>query len=122
MKMFDIVDSITFIYKGVLEVFTELDGVEFVLERLHPGSCLNYRAFFREDQMEVSVRCLENCQLYNLTQDAFEKVLEDSHRSKKNLMIHKVQMFSQKKEFPLDYILKTPSILIDRSISHKMHH
>ena len=88
-KRFDPIEAIIFVNQGVLEVFTEVDGSEFVLDRLHPGSCLNYRTFFREDSMDVNVRCLENCKLYYLTHDIYDKVLSDSQRSKKNLDILK---------------------------------
>ena len=94
IKKFDPIKSIIFLAKGILEVYTEIDGNEFVLERLHPGSCLNYRNFFQEDFMEANVRCLENCQLYYLTQNIYDQVLEDSQRSKKNLDIFKVRSFT----------------------------
>ena len=93
IKRYEQIESIIFVAKGVLEVFTEIDGIEFVLERLHPGSCLNYRSFFRQDIMEANVRCLENCKLFYLTQEIFDQVLIDSQKSKKNLEIFKMKLF-----------------------------
>lgn len=58
----DEIDSILFIYSGELEVYTELGEIEFIIDRLYAGSCLNHRSFFhKDDQMNVSVRCKENC-------------------------------------------------------------
>jgi len=37
---------------------TEFEGNEFVLERLTPGTILNYRNVFTDDQMQASVRSL----------------------------------------------------------------
>jgi len=39
-----------------LEVYTEFEGNEFILEILNPGSILNYRNVFTDDKMEVEVR------------------------------------------------------------------
>ena len=45
-----------FVVNGVLEVYTEFEGNEFVIEKLKPGSILNYRNIFTDDKMKVKVR------------------------------------------------------------------
>ena len=45
---------------GCLEVYTEFEGNEFVIEKLKVGSILNYRNVFTDDKMLVSVRSHEN--------------------------------------------------------------
>ena len=41
---------------GCLEVYTEFEGNDFVLEKLKPGSILNYRSILTDDRMQVKVR------------------------------------------------------------------
>lgn len=52
----DAVECVMFIVNGNLEVYTEFEGNEFVIEILKPGSILNYRNGFVDDKMLVNVR------------------------------------------------------------------
>ena len=74
LKVSDQADSIIFVERGELEVFTSFEGNEFVLERLAKGAVINYRSFFLEDLMHVNVRCATSCNLVRLTQSALDKV------------------------------------------------
>ena len=40
-KQYEKADKIVIVLNGVCEVFTEMEGNEFVIERLHPGSVIN---------------------------------------------------------------------------------
>ena len=57
IREYDNCDQIIMIYSGTVEVYSEFEGNEFVLEKLGQGSILNHRAFFMEDLMYVNVRC-----------------------------------------------------------------
>ena len=39
-------DTLFVLQRGIIEVYTENEGKEFVLERLYRGSIINYRTFF----------------------------------------------------------------------------
>jgi CRP-like cAMP-binding protein len=52
----DPIDKIIFVVNGFLEIYTEFEGNEFIIETLTPGSILNYRTVFTEDKMQVQVR------------------------------------------------------------------
>ena len=52
----DDIDKIIFVVSGCLEVYTEFEGNEFVIEKLKPGSILNYTNIFMDEKMQVSVR------------------------------------------------------------------
>jgi CRP-like cAMP-binding protein len=67
LKVSDQADSIIFVERGELEVFTSFEGNEFVLERLAKGAVINYRSFFLEDMMHVNIRCATSCNLLRLT-------------------------------------------------------
>jgi CRP-like cAMP-binding protein len=56
MKEEDPIDKIIFVVNGNLEVYTEFEGNEFIVETLVPGTILNYRTIFTDDKMKVSIR------------------------------------------------------------------
>lgn len=43
-------DELYFLQNGIIEVYTEFEKKEFVIERLFKGSIINYRTFFMEDR------------------------------------------------------------------------
>lgn len=61
LKEFSNANSLLFVEYGVVEVYTFFEGNEFIIDRLHSGSVINYRSFFMEDLMYVNLRCKENC-------------------------------------------------------------
>jgi CRP-like cAMP-binding protein len=56
-KEYENADKIVIICKGTCEVFTTMEGNEFVLERLEEGAVINSRAMIIEDLMYVNIRC-----------------------------------------------------------------
>ena len=71
IKYGDNADSLIFLIHGEIEIYTECEGNEFILERLHPGSIINYRTFFLEDLMYVNIRCSYHCKILRLTRNKF---------------------------------------------------
>jgi hypothetical protein len=57
-----------------VELYTYFEGHEFVIEKLHKGSVLNFRAFFMEDQMHVNVKISKTTILLELDAESIEKV------------------------------------------------
>ena len=51
--------SVMFIERGCVEVYTSFEGNEFVLDRLYPGSIINYRAVLFQDFVYVNYRAKE---------------------------------------------------------------
>ena len=49
-------DELYFLQSGMIEVYTEFEKKEFVIERLFKGSIVNYRTFFMEERGTVSLR------------------------------------------------------------------
>ena len=58
LKRGDDTTSFYIVEHGCLEVFTEFEGNEFIIERLPTGSVLNYRVVFTEDRMMVNIRAM----------------------------------------------------------------
>ena len=75
IKQFDVSNSLLFVESGVIEVYTELEGHEFIIERLYSGSVINYRSFFMEDIIHVNFRCKETCQVLELDQQCFQNIM-----------------------------------------------
>jgi CRP-like cAMP-binding protein len=71
----DLAKSLVFIDHGVLEVYTEFEGNEFIIDNLHPGSCINSRAFLMEDTMSVNIRVKEHCKLMQLSKETFLDIM-----------------------------------------------
>ena len=69
-------NTLYFVEDGIVEVFTRFEGTIFVLEHLHKGSAINYRAIFMEDQMSVSIRCHTECKLFKLSYDKLNDVIQ----------------------------------------------
>ena len=57
IKVNDYFDKIVFIERGCIEVYTEFEGNEFVIERLGPGAVINQKGFFVDDKDSVNMRC-----------------------------------------------------------------
>lgn len=72
-KELSLADRLLFVEVGVVEVYTESEGNDFVLDRLYSGSVINPRAFLLEDLLHVSIRCggKEGCGVLELTLAAF---------------------------------------------------
>ena len=47
----DEIDKIIFVVNGSLDVFSEFEGNEFIIDKLKPGSILNYRNILTDDKM-----------------------------------------------------------------------
>ena len=66
MEVKDNIDSIYFIEEGIIDVVTYFEMNEFVIDRLGPGSVINYRAFFLLDQMYVNLKALTEVKILAL--------------------------------------------------------
>lgn len=58
----------------MVELYTEFEGNEFILERLPSGSIINQRVLFMEDLMYVNIRAskAEGAHILELDKDGFE--------------------------------------------------
>ena len=53
LELDSMIDSIYFVEQGTVEVTSEFEANEFIVDKLGPGSAINYRAVFLKDQMYV---------------------------------------------------------------------
>ena len=66
LREYEPVTSIFFIEFGEVEVYTECDGHEFIIERLKAGTCINAYSFMALDQMYINIRSKNSTQLLEL--------------------------------------------------------
>ena len=84
----DHANSLLFVEAGVLELYTNFEGNEFIIQRLYRGSALNSRAFFMEDLMYVYVRCAKNSIILELEQKTIESIKSQHQDFEKSIMAY----------------------------------
>jgi signal-transduction protein with cAMP-binding, CBS, and nucleotidyltransferase domain len=68
--------SLFFLQKGIIEVSTRFEGLDFVIERLFRGSVLNYRTFFMEEGAAVQLRFGKASIMQELPYTEMQKLLK----------------------------------------------
>jgi CRP-like cAMP-binding protein len=68
-------NKIIIVVSGILEVFTNFEGNEFIIESLEAGSILNFRNLFTDDLMQVNVRTVTNVQTLELSEDKLREIV-----------------------------------------------
>ena len=106
-----------FVEYGVLEVYTEFESNEFVIEKLQSGSCINFRSFLMEDSMSVNIRCKETCQVLMLSKETLVRIMNQHEPFKKKILLYQNKLLVKNNKYPMDYIIKTPDILRNRKVS-----
>lgn len=48
---------------GEVEIYTEFEGNEFIIERMFKGSFINVKQFLLEDINQVYIRCATFCKI-----------------------------------------------------------
>ena len=83
-------NALYFIEEGILEVFTKFENNEFVLDTLHKGSAINYRAFFMQDSMYVNFRCQTDAKLLCLSHQKIKELIQkyDDNPFGRDLLIY----------------------------------
>ena len=119
LKEYSSVDSLLFVEYGLVEVFFEIEGNEFIVDNIHSGSVINYRSFFMEDIMHVTMRCKANTKILELSKKTFSKIREENPAFETRILMHQNYILKWNKKYPLDYIINIPEDMRDRKISNK---
>lgn len=100
-------DSLIFIEDGILEVYITLEGHEFILEKLHRGSVINFRAFFMQDTMYVNIRCQRYTKLLVLDQAKMNEIQNkyEGVSFSNKILSYQNKILKKEQKFPLDYIM-----------------
>lgn len=108
-------DSLIFIEDGILEVYITLEGHEFILEKLHRGSVINFRAFFMQDTMYVNIRCQKYTKLLVLDQAKMNEIQNkyEGISFSNKILSYQNKILKKEQKFPLDYIMSIQSKVED---------
>ena len=104
MKEYSNANSLMFVESGMIEVFTEFEGNEFLIEKLYPGSVINFRAFFMEDLNYVNMRAVKFTRILELTHDIMEKIKTENQTFNKKVTLYQNKILKIGTKYPLDYI------------------
>ena len=106
-------DELYFLQSGMIEVYTEFEKKEFVIERLFKGSIVNYRTFFMEERGSVSLRFAAPSVLKVLSKEKMNFLIE-KHPSLGNIFNkYKLKIIKDSKAIPLDYVMALPKKITD---------
>lgn len=103
----DKVESIFVVLSGTLEIYSEFEGNEFIIEKLHRGSVLNYRTIFNGEEMHVGVRATENTYLLELSLEKLTEIRESNKIYGQKVTMWENQMLRIGMTNPLDYMVGT---------------
>ena len=78
-----LVEEIYFIEEGIVEVTTEFEMNDFTIDRLGPGSVINYRAVFLKDQMYVNMTALTDVKILSLPLETLMDLVSKHGQSQK---------------------------------------
>ena len=79
----DLVEEIYFIEEGIVEVTTEFEMNDFTIDKLGPGSVINYRAVFLKDQMYVNMTAMTEVKILSLPLDTLMELVAKHGQSLK---------------------------------------
>ena len=74
LRELDDTDALFIVEHGCMEIFTEFDGNEFIIDRLPAGSVLNHHVVFTEDSMVVNIRAVCPTYILTLHENDFEEL------------------------------------------------
>ena len=103
----DETDKLFIVSHGALEIYSEFEGNEFLIETLNEGSVLNYRVLFTDEQMYVNVRCKCGTHLLELSLDKLKEIRAGDKNFDKKLMLFENQLLRKSFKIPLDYMMSS---------------
>ena len=113
LKPGDDTTSLFFLQDGLIEIFTKTEsGDDFVLEKLFPGSVINYRTFFLESDAMVYFRFGRDSYCRELPFSTLKDLLNKHSELKREFNMYKQKtMLQSQTGIPLDYIMVMPKYL-----------
>lgn len=104
LKEFDPTEALYIIESGEVEIFLEISGEEFVLERLGQGSVINHRVIFLEDVMVVNIRATKPTFVRFLFEDDINQFKIGDDELIRIIGLYESNLMKRGTSYPLDYI------------------
>lgn len=109
-------DELYFLQSGIIEVYTEFEKKEFVIERLFKGSIVNYRTFFMPSAGMVNLRFAAPSVLKVLSQDKMTQIVTKNRDLNTIFTKYKLKIIKETTSIPLDYVMTLPKKITDQLI------
>lgn len=97
-------ERIIIVNSGVLELFTEFEGNEFIIERLEKYSIINGKNIFLEDFFYCSARCQTPCVTLELPEEQLWRVAAELPCFERQLKKLANRLLRKVNKYPLDFI------------------
>ena len=109
-------EELFFLESGIIEVYTEFEEREFILERLFKGSIINYRTFFMMDKGSVNLRFGNASVLKALHKKKMDSLCEKYDQLNQIFNRYKLKIIQSGRSIPLDYVMALPKKITDQLI------
>ena len=107
-KTGDDASTLLFVLDGVVELYTEFEGMFFLLEKLFRGSAINYRTFFMEYAGKVNMRTGRSTVLLEVDYTDFENLMQKHEVLETQFLKFQKKILTEGNTFPLDYVMYLP--------------
>lgn len=112
----DDANELFFLQSGMIEVYMEFEGKEFVVERLFKGSIVNYRTFFMYEKGAVSMRFAAPSVLKALSNDKMNFLVAKHPTLGSRFQKYRLKVVTKTTTIPLDYVMALPKKISDQLI------
>ena len=109
-------DELYFLQSGIIEVYTEFEKKEFVIERLFKGSIVNYRTFFMPQDGMVNLRFAAPSVLKVLSKEKMDQIAARNPGLNTIFTKYKLKIIKDQSAIPLDYVMTLPKKITDQLI------
>ena len=94
------------VQNGTVEILTEIDGQELVIERLHRGSVINHRSFLFNDVIDSSARCETPASILYMNQRRLQEIRNKSQALDQECSLIEHEMLERDDNaIAIDYII-----------------
>lgn len=118
MTIGDEIHELIIVERGIIEVFTSIDGNEFVYERLFKGSIINYKSIFTKGTAMVNVRFVTEGIVKVISMDTISQLRRKNKRFDRDVSKFELKV-ARLTTAPLDYILSLPKQVYEKMLKRQ---
>lgn len=74
-KIGQVGDTLLIVERGEVDIKTTMEGNEFMIDRLIPGTVINYRTFLLDDLIDVDMICVSRCKILEMPYKTLELIM-----------------------------------------------
>ena len=101
-------DGFMIVANGCVELYTEFEGNEFIIERVFVGGVLNSRSFLVEDLVYLNIRAVQNTKILKVHQKTIDELKEEYQDFESAINSVQFKALRSDKRYPIDVIFQLP--------------